>query len=137
MAVYPGEGTTLSYSSDGTSYTPIAQVVSINGPSWAVAEVETTHLTSTDKEFRPSEIPESGTLDFSIEYDADSTTHSAMTTLMATPATRYWQIGLNDTSSTTWSGQGFLTGFSLTGMEVEGNLMADVSLRFTGGLTIA
>lgn len=139
MTAYSGEGITLAYSTDGTNFTTIAQRVSISGPSWTVAEIETTHLDSIAKEFIPSQIPESGTLDVSIEYDADSTTHSALTTLMGTPDLRYWQLALDNDSAgdTTWTAQGFLTGFQPNGMEVEGVLMADCSIRLTGGITIA
>lgn len=135
MAKYSGESATLSYSTDGTAYTDIAGIISISGPSWAVAEIETTCLDSTATEYLPSVIPESGTLDFSIGYDADDTSHSALTDLMATPAVRYWKVGHD--SSKTITGQGFLTKFNPTGMEKEGFLTADCSLRFTGGLTLA
>lgn len=135
MTSYSGEGATVSYSDDGTSYTQVAQVTSISGPSWVVDEIESTHLDSTAKEYLPSDIPESGTLDFTIEYDADDASHSALTDLMATPAIKYFQIGHKPTKTIT--GQGFLTGFSPTGMEPGGLLTADCSVRFTGGLTIA
>lgn len=129
MAYLAGEATTLKL--EGTA---IAQVVSISGPEMAVAEVETTHLGSTHKEFRPSSIPEAGTVSATIEYDPQQATHASLTSLMNSPQEKAWTIEFSDGS--TYAFDGFLTAFSVTGAEVENNVTAEITIRINGDITI-
>jgi len=135
--VLKGEGTMLSYSADGNTYTTIAQRVTINGPKMEVGEVETSNLDSTHKTFRPSAVPDSGTLDMELFFDPDDAQHEAILDLMSTPAVKYWKLTLTDTTPTTAVFQGFPVSFELNGMENEGNIGANVSLKITGAITWA
>ncbi|WP_339684232.1 phage tail tube protein [Gimesia maris] len=128
MAVLAGEGCTLGYSADGTSYSAIAQVVSIDGPSKVLGEVETTNLGSTTRTYRAG-LPESGTMSFQVYYDP--ATHS---TLEDATGEIYLQLTMSDGSST-YSFPCIRTGFSYGGMEVDGNVTADVEVRLTGDIT--
>ena len=132
MSVYAGEGTVLKVDVSST-LTAVAQVVSISGPDSAVPEVETTHLGSTAKEYRPGEIPEAGTIDFSILFDPGNTGHAELVTLAKTPSVVSWQVTFTDGSTMDW--EGFLTSFSVSGMEDESNLAADCTVRITGQIT--
>jgi len=130
--VVAGEGTTISIGGS-----TILQVVSIDGPSWSVESVEKTHLASTDKEFRFSTLSDAGEISMSVLYDPDDSTHTGLTTLMVTPAEVAVVLSFADGTASTYTAQGFVTGFSPNGMEVENNLGADVSVKLTGAITIA
>ncbi|MEZ5945217.1 MAG: phage tail tube protein [Planctomycetaceae bacterium] len=132
MTVHAGEGTILKVDVSAT-LTAVAQVISIDGPDSSVPEVETTHLGSSAKAYRPGEIPEAGSLDFSIYFDPSDTGHQELQTLAKTPSTVSWQVTFSDGSTLDW--EGFLTSFSLSGMEDESNLTADCSVRITGQIT--
>lgn len=135
--VLKGEGTILAYSADGTTYTTIAQRVTISGPKMEVAEVETSDLDSTVKTFRPSGVPDSGSLDLEVYFDPDDTQHTAIRALMATPAVKNFKLTLTDGTPATATFAGFPTSFELNGMEIEGNLGANVSIKITGAITWA
>lgn len=137
MSVIPAETTTIGISDDGVSYTTLAQVLSIDPPGGTVAEVETTHLNSTAKSFRPSLIPEVGEVAFRIEYDPNDAGHQELAELAAAPATKFWKITYPDGEDTPANDvfQGFLTEFDPDGMEVETNMEADVTIRVTGPVT--
>ncbi len=130
MAVNAGLGTLLEHGI-ASSYTAIAQRVSIEGPDWKVGEADTTTLDDTVKKFRPT-IAESGEVDMKIYYDPASATHAILTGLMVTPASNQWRITFTNTAAGKYTFTGFLTGFKPTGMTVEGNLEADVKIRIDG-----
>ena len=135
MTVIAGENTTLSY--DGTA---VADLLSVDGPDSSVAEVETTSLDSTAKTFRPSEIPEQGTISYSFYFDPANTIHAAIQASAKTPETVSHVITVPQSDGTgthTFTFNAFTTSFALSGMEDEGNLTADVSARITGVITVA
>jgi len=127
MAVYEGEGTSLHVGATST-VTEIGQVFSISGPGMAVGEIEKTHLASTFKEFRPG-LLDIGQVTFSIYFDSANTQHTLVESSITTPATLYWE--LQTTDGKTRAFQGFPVSFNYTGMEVEGNLTAEVTIRVT------
>lgn len=144
MATVKGEGTLLAYSPDGTTFTTIAQRLTITGPKMEVASIETTHLDSLFKTFRPSSCPDQGTIDMEFYFDPDIATHTTIRTLMnlplataTTPLPR-WRLTFTDAgtaASATFSG--FPTSFEMNGMEMEGNLMANMSVKISGEITWA
>lgn len=127
MAIVPGKGTLLKLGS-----TTIAQRVTISGPSRSVGSVETTHLDSATKTYRPT-ILDNGELSLEIEYDPDDATHTSLEDLMATPEIESWVLEF--ANGTTYTFDGFLTGFEPNGMEVEGKLLASLTIKLSGGLT--
>jgi hypothetical protein len=141
MAVLPGEGTLLQIESvtPGT-YTTIGQRVSIGGPGISVEPVETTHLDSTWKAFRPSKVPDGGEVSMQLEYDPEDAVHIIILGHLTTPPTTLpnWRIVFNNGTGTRKHYQfaGFPTEWSPTGMEVEGNLLADVTIKVSGAITV-
>ena len=119
MAI-PGERTKLKL--DGTA---VASVVSVSGPSMSVAEIETTDLDSAAKTFRPSLIPEIGTVTCTVYYDA--TAHQNLVDLIVTPSSQDWQIEFQDTTTIDFTG--FLTGLNITGGDVDSNIQAEITIR--------
>jgi len=141
-AIYGGLGATIAYSATGSTYTTIASVVSIDGPKLAVGSVETTNLASTVKSYRAT-LPDSAEVSFTIQYDPAQTTHQQLLTLYSTPVgtgvvaspAYFWQVTFTDVTPTVWHFQGLLTGYEITGLTVEGNVEANVTIRGTGTVT--
>lgn len=138
MAVLPGEGTLLQLeaATPGT-FDTIAQRVTIEGPERSVEAVETTHLDSVAKQFRPSKTPDNGELSMTIEFDPADVGHLRLETLAATTATVNWRLVFNNETNTRPHRQfpGFITSFGYGGMETESNLTADITIKVTGPLT--
>ena len=129
MTIFVGEQTTLSY--DGSA---VANLISVEGPDSSVAEVETTSLDSTAKTFRPSQIPEAGTISYSFYFDGGNATHTAIQASAKTPEIVSHVItltGADGTSTHTRTFNAFTTSFSLSGMEEESNVQAEVEARIT------
>lgn len=138
MAVIPAEGTTIAVESvtPGT-YTTIGQVESITPPSTTVAEVPTTTLTSTRKQYRAGKIPDSGTLQFRIQYDPNDTVHQDLEDYLNAGTTKNWQLtyvdGMVEPANEEFAG--FITNFEKSALEDETNATADLTIRVTGVVT--
>jgi hypothetical protein len=129
MATLLGKGTTLSLGGS-----PIANVVSINGPKREVGTVETTNLSSDERTFRPT-ILDNGTLDATIQFDPSS--HSTIEALLdASPlAADTWSVDLSD-GTTSYSFSGILTSFELDPAgSVDDLSMANISIKISGPIT--
>lgn len=136
MAINVGQGTVLSMTISST-LTAIAQVLEISGPEVTVGAKETTNLGSTSKSYR-AQLPDSGKITFSVQYDPAGTTHQALTTAVNTwpqlPVA--WKILFNTTGgSDAATFSAFVTKFAPKGMNTEDNLEADVELQVTGLVT--
>ena len=144
MAVVRGEGTLLAVDIAGsTTFVTVAQRVTITGPKMEVASIETSNLDSIVKTFRPSAVPDPGTIDMECYFDPDDTTHQAIRALMGLPlatastALPNWRLTLTDGTPVTATFKGFPTSFELNGMEIEGNLGANISVKISGAITWA
>jgi len=137
MAITAGEGTVLKLETAPSTFTTIAQVVSISGPTSKIAAVETTHLATTGGHtFRPATLPDNGSVTFTIYYEPAATTHAALTTLRDTPAEKNWKLIFTDSGAAEYAFAGFVTGFSVTGMTQEENVQAEVEIKITGAITL-
>lgn len=135
MAVTPAEGTTISIeSSTPGTYTVIGQVESITPPSVTVGEVKKTTLSSTRQEYRAGKIPDSGTLQFRLQYDPDSTAQQDLEDLQEAGTTKNWKIiyvdGMAVPAHEIFAG--FITEFAKSALEDETNALADLTIRVTG-----
>lgn len=140
MSKLPGKGTLLQLGDGGSpseTFTTIADRVQIGGPNMSVGSRETTHLDSDAKEFEPT-IPDGGDLTMTLFYDPNETTHQGLTGLVAAPANVHWKLVFNDGMATpaNYLLNGHITGFNHTGMEVESNLQAEVTIKLNGLPTI-
>jgi hypothetical protein len=148
MTIWPALGTTLAVNMAGTgtgtgtgSMLVIGQILSIDGPSSEVGQVETTHLLSTWKNYRAT-LPDGGEVSFEIEFDPTDTAtgtaaggHGALKTLAATggvPATKGWQITYPTTPATTETFNGFLTKLGRSAGGPEEVLKASASIKIDG-----
>lgn len=138
-AVYPALGTALSVdkAGTGTTYTPIGQVMSIDGPSNEIGSSETTHLGSTRKTFRPT-LPAGGEVTFELEYDpSDTAGHAFLRGLADSPQVLSWRVSYPLTPVINDTFEGFLTKFSTSAGGPEDNLMASATIKVTGAVVTA
>lgn len=132
-ATQPAKGTILQLSISST-YTTVAQNVSLDGPDSEVGTRDTTHLLSTAKTFAPT-IPDGGTVSGTLLYDPRDTTHDALFGLIWAPAVSLWKLTFADTGQTTFAFNGILTKLTPTGIEVEANLEASFEIKVSGVIT--
>jgi hypothetical protein len=131
----PGEGCKLQLEIS-TVFTDIANVTSLTAPTMTVGEVEYTNIASTNKRFRPSAIPESGTISGEINFDPDEATHAQLFTLIKTPALKNWKIVFTDASTvTTFAFSGFLTSLNIGNIADAQNVNASFTIRVDGAIT--
>lgn len=135
MAIQQGNLAVLKHGVSST-YTAIAQVVSIDGPDIKVGSCDNTVLGATVKVSRGT-IPDNGTVSMTIFFDPQNTLHKSIYGFAATPSTEQWEIAFGDTGTTTCAFTGYISGFKVNGMEVESNLGADIEITVASALTWA
>ena len=134
---YAAYGTLIKIGSaaSGTaiSYTTIAEVGDIDGPSMSVDTIDMTNQSSPGarKEFLMSLI-DSGEISFPINFIPDESTHDATTgiqKIMNDLAIWSWQMLFPDTTTVT-----FTAGVTKFGIKapVAGKLSADITLKISG-----
>lgn len=141
--VLTGEGTLLQIENATTTgtYDRIGQRVSIDGPEPSVEAVEKTHLDSTLKEYRASKIPEPGEVSLTVYLDPADAIHQRLEGMVFDPpapgAEPNWRLVFNNNTNTRPHRQfaGFVTKFKYTGMQVEENLQAEMTIKVTGVIT--
>ena len=130
ITVNPGKGTVLSHGVT-TTYTNVAQRVSLDGPEMEVGKADTTHLDSSCKTSRPT-IADPGELSGKLWYDPQDAIHKLLFGFIGTTSnTEEFKLVFADATNgpTTWAFNAWLSKFKPTGMEVESNLEADFTLQ--------
>ena len=129
----PGKGTLLKLSISST-FTTIGQRVSLEGPSSKLGIRNPTHLDSTYVAKRPT-IPDLGQIKGKLWYDPNDAVHGPLRAKVYSPPTApdLWKLiyADGDTTPSYDAFSGYLTEFSVTGMEVEGTLEADFTIELT------
>lgn len=133
MAKTIGYGTSLSYSTNGTTSTlvKIAQVRSISGPDYSADNPECTTLDSTSRvrEFAAGLI-DPGELTFEIIYDASDTTHKALVDLMSKQVKSLFEV-VYPTTTQDENFVGFVSGLGIE-RPLDDVITASVSIKITG-----
>lgn len=135
--VVPAHKTTISVADPGQnpSYTEISQILSVDGASITVGEVETTNLSSERKTYRPG-LSDPGEVSFEIQYDPQDTEHKNLKGLAETPALKLWRITYATSPKKTYHDfEGFLTGFSPGAGGPEEDLSASITIRVNSEVT--
>lgn len=114
-------------------YVDIPEVKSIGGPDGSASWMDTTDLQSSAKEGRPG-LKDEGQIRLSIHYVPDNTVHAALRDAFSNRTLKQVRINFTDTASTYWDFQAYVLNFAVTG-EVDGVLMAEVTLRVSGAIT--
>jgi len=134
MAYTPGKGTELRLTISSTP-TALAQVVNITPPAMEMGTTETTHLLSTWREYIAN-IPDGGTVQFTVEYDSASATHVQLWTSYQAGTLETWAVALNDTGDTTINFSGILTNFGFDQITVDNVVTAPLTIKISGAVTI-
>lgn len=136
-----GFGTLLQVNLPGTGWTTLAGVMDLDGPELSTEEVKVTHQESPDAthEYLPG-LKDGGSISFDVVYIPGSPAHGNAPGGLAyewrTRQVRDWRIVWPDSSSTTWSIRGFLTGFK-PAAPLEDRLSASISIRVAAAPTLA
>lgn len=134
MGYLAGKGTSLRMTEATSAFTEIAQRVEITGPAINVRTRPCTDLDSSAHMKHPT-IMEGGDMNFTIYWDPTADSHKALTTLMTTPkSTTNWRI-IYSTTTLSMTFVGILTKFDPTGMDVDGTLTANCTVKLNGAIT--
>ena len=127
-----GKGTALAVASaSSASFTTLVQVVSIDPPDLEMNEVDQTHLASALETIRPG-LLKKPSLSAQVFYDPKDTGHSSLRAMLTGGSASWFRITYVDpdtgSSYSTDTAQYYVVGFKPSGVEVNGNLVADLDL---------
>lgn len=111
----------------------VNQVTNFNGPTGSANVIDITHLGSTAKE-KLMGLPDEGQVTFDVNFLSTDAGQIALQADRRSRTKRKVAIGLTDTASSIFQGDGFVTGFSITGA-VDDKLTASVTIEIDGPLT--
>jgi hypothetical protein len=131
----PSQGTQLKISDQASPavFNPITQIVSINGPNGTAPEIDVSDLDSTMRETRTG-LAGHGTYSFDILYIPTDTEHQQLRTAWKERTRQQFQLDFTDSPTTTWSWNGFITGFNAT-TSVDNVWRATVNMVVDGDIT--
>lgn len=142
MAMIPGFDAVLKQGDGATaeSFTAIANVRDITGPSLSVEIIEDRHRSLTnDWVEKFATFLNGGQVTFDISYDPVGATHDASTGLIAdmeAKTLRNFELDFGDTAATTWTFSAYVSGFE-PGNPLDGAATASVTLDISGEPTLA
>lgn len=123
-------------------YTTVAQVRDINGPNMSRDTIEVTTRDSAGqaREYLAG-LLDNGEVTFDLVYDPDDSTHSAsatggLITLLAAGTSNNFRVSFADSTATTATFSGIVTGFEPT-MPLNGAQTASATIKITGAITWA
>jgi hypothetical protein len=123
MGQFIGTGTTVTFGTSG--WTP--ELLDIRGPSYSREAVDMSHFGSTGgKIFSPGDLYDGG--EITLELAFDPTDAPPLTGVAETITITY-----SDSSTTSWSVNGFLTGFE-PGVPLEGRATASATFKVDGSI---
>ena len=135
------QGTELQMSDSAfQNHTPIAEILTITGPTMNRDQLDVTNQGSTGgfREFINGLI-NLGSLSFSINYIPTAATHDAATGLLdvfESGEVREFNLVFPDGGNTTWVLRGIVNGFEVS-VPVDAQLTADITIVLTGVPTFA
>lgn len=137
----PGDGTgvitarTITALSGGTNgteiFTDVAEVKSISGPNMQTAMIDVTHMGSDNnsREFIPSLI-DPGEISFDVNWLPGNATHVSLKNDQKNRTKRNYKIVFTDSSATTYSFSGYVTGISISAA-IEDVLGGSITVKLT------
>ena len=136
MATLTTQGTTLALQGGSPlTYTTIANVMNVGGPSGSAKRITTTNLSSTAEEFNLG-LQSSGDISFSIQYLPANTQHAALNAARKAGTLCSFQLTFTDSPATTWTFSAYVTDFGVD-TPLDDILMANVTIAITGAITEA
>ena len=142
MTEYLGFGVELEFDlAGGTSWTTLGQVRNVGGPALSRDSVESTHHASPSywREFLKG-LKDGGEVSLEVVYDPADSSHNDANGILGDfsddttiPA---WRLTFPDSGSTSWTFDGFLTGFE-PDIPFDDLMMTAVTIKVTGQPTLA
>ena len=133
MAKLWAGGTVLSMDT-----TDIAQVIGITPPAFSL---DTEDVTDMDSENGWEEVIgtvlRSGEVGLNVHMDPAETSHTDLMAAMVDRVKKSFSLTFPDDAATSWSFDGFVTGFEIDEAAHDGKLTATITIKVTGKPTIA
>lgn len=134
----PGKGTKLQMGDGATPevFTAVAQVTRISGPSGKAGTRDVTHLDSVVKQ-KAGTIADWGTITITVLFNPADTGHTGIRDKLKSAALTNFKLQFNDGQTTPASIllPSIVTGWNLTGFEVDGNVEAEIELEIADDVT--
>lgn len=115
-------------------FTSIPEITTMSGPGGSAAVKDTTSLLDTAKTKRMG-LADEGQISFDINYIPADTQHAALRAARAARTLHNFQLVFTDSPATTWDFAGYVTGFTLQGVQVDGTMGAKVTIEVSGAIT--
>jgi predicted secreted protein len=134
-------GTLLKMGDGGSpeTFTTIAEVLSIRGPSLSSDTIDVTnHDTSNGYREFIMGLQDGGEVTFSINYQPTAPTHNATSGLLKAydaKTKKNWRLVFPDAGGTTWNFAGVVRTFSVNA-PIDAQLTADVTIKVSGKPTL-
>lgn len=134
-----GFGTLLQVG-DGTSsesFTTIAEVTNISGPSESLETIDATHMESPSsyREYIPS-LLDSGDISFDVNFLPGNATQTGLRTDMQARTLRNFQMVFTDSAASQYSFSAYVTGFEISA-QIDDKLSASITLKVTGPVVLS
>ncbi len=111
----------------------VGQVKGFNGPTGSASIIDVTHLGSTAKE-KMVGLPDEGNISFDLVLATSDTGQIKMRECRSARTKGHWCLRLTDSSVSILHGDGYVTGFSITGA-VDDIIKATAQIEITGPIT--
>lgn len=123
----------LSGGTAGETFTSIAEVKGVRGPSLQASVIDVTSFDSNKQREFISSLRDGGTFSFTVNYipNAGGTGHQALIDDAKNGTTRNFELRFDDTRTTTMAFSGVVTGAEITA-ELEQAVQANVTIKVTG-----
>ena len=123
-------GTEFQRSTDGISYTTIAEITNIGGTGQTREEIDVTHMLSPSdyREFIPSFIDPG---EFTLDVNYIPQTHDELNQDLIAATKLYWRILWSDATQSNWTFRAFSMGFNPTA-PVADKLAATITIKVSG-----
>lgn len=117
------------------SFNAVEEMWTITGPDGSLAELDTTNLESTAREFIPG-LPDAGNIQCEAGYNHGNVQQVGLKTDMDGQVVRNFTITFPNTAATVWSFAAFVSNWSV-GVERDGVSALSFTLRVTGAVTFS
>jgi hypothetical protein len=137
MAKYAAKGTLVK---SGSSASPSTNLANVKGVTLNVGEREmlntTTHDDTTTKSYISAPLRDTNSLEIEVLYDPAAATHEEVRAAHAAGTKWYFTVVLPDAGAAQWALGGYITAFSLGGLDPEtGLVQATISYKADGADT--
>ena len=129
------QGTVVSISPDGTTWTPVKNIKTFSGFDGSAAEIDVTNLDSLAKEFRLG-LKDSGNFTLEIDRDFADPGQIALIAAQVAASEQHFKVAFANTAKNTAIFKGFVKKFGMNG-GVDNVVKSSVDIRINGAVTLA